>query len=190
MFKFSAANVAVNFYESFGGNTFPNMCYATVGGHDRVYICSQDADEVQYWDWADSSSNQSAFNATRGFNCIEWAPVQGVLYVCREFQFIDMYTTGVDGGGNSPVYSGITLDTLRSTFNGVAIRYNSNDGLIYVAGGADNTVAVFNPATNVFIGGDPGSRVRAGYDLPCDFVFTGTMKFAVQQGTVPLKEVI
>lgn len=185
IFKFQANAPATNAFEPFSVDNNPQMCVADIGGHDRVYVMDGSSGSVDYWDFFDSSFNTSAPDTSRGYNAIEYAVSTGVLYVCREYQFIDIYTTGVDGGGNSPVYSGTTLDTGRSTFNGVNIRYNSFDGLLYVAGGADNTVIVINPAGPSIVPPNP----RTGFDLPVDFVFTLTKKFAVQAGPVPLKEI-
>lgn len=184
VFKFQANSLVTNAFNGFSTDLNPQLCYANIGGNDRVYVLDTTTSSVLYWDFTASAFNSSAADNTKGYNSIDYAINVGKLYVAREFQFIDVYTTGVDGGGNSPVYSA-TINTGRSTFNGVNVRYNPVDGFIYVAGGADNTVIVINPASNSIVPPNP----RTGYDLPVDFVFTPTAKFAVQLGAVPLRAV-
>lgn len=122
------------------------------------------------WTTAAGLGNAGSYDV----NCVEYDPGMDRVYAPEEFQFINVFTA-------AGVYSS-TVNTGRSTFNGVNIRRNSNDGLLYIAGGNDNTVCVLNPVTNAF-------TIKTGFDLPWDFVFTPTKKFAVQQGSTPLKEV-
>lgn len=75
----------------------------------------------------------------------------------------------------------LTVDLLRPNFTAFFVRYNPYNGKVYAAGYADNTVAeITPPATGL---------VKTGFDLPLDLVFTPTKIFAVQHGSVGLKEV-
>lgn len=173
-FKFLANNIATHTYARIGGYDYPSFAYATVGGNDRIYTASSLEASVQWWDFVASGLTIAGTDVTRGYVAIEYAPVQQMLYVTREFQFIDIYDT-------SGVFQS-TLNTARAAFNGVNIQFNPNDGFIYVAGGADGSVIVIDPATNAM-------TVKTGFDLPWSFVFTPSAKFAVQQGATGLKAI-
>jgi hypothetical protein len=62
-------------------------------------------------------------------------------------------------------------------------RFNTADGLIYMPDPVTNSVIIWNPAT------DAVSEIKTGFDTPFDVVFTATKKFAVQQGSIGLKEI-
>lgn len=172
VFKFSPTFTGPVFHQM-ADASYPSFAYAKIGGtNDNIFIASPDADDIEWWDFTANSFNQNAFDTTKGYMAIEYAPVQQMLYVTRELQFIDIYNT-------SGVFQS-TVNTGRSGFNGVNIQLNPNDGLLYVAGGADNTVIVIDPSTNAV-------TIKTGYDLPWNFVFTPSAKFAVQQGATGLK---
>jgi len=67
--------------------------------------------------------------------------------------------------------------------NPFCVRYNSNDGLIYVPCYGENTVVIIDPAT------DTVTATKTGFDSPFDVVFTPTKAFAVQHGIIGLKEI-
>lgn len=182
--RFQASNLTIKTLASFGSiYGYPSFAYANVGGNDRVYIACPDADNVQWWDFTASTSGSGGFDAGLGYVAIEFGGTY--LFVTRELQFIDVYD--VTGAFQSALNLGNiasgTINTGRSAFNGVNIRRNPYTGLIYVAGGADDSVFTIDPTLGVL------SAVKLGFDLPFDFVFTPTKTFAVQQGSVPLKEV-
>lgn len=176
VFQFLANAVGTNAKRITGGYGYPSIAYAKVGGtNDTAFWASAGNGQVVSWDFTASSGNTSPVVGARGYVAIEYAPAPvDRLYVTREFQFIDIYDTGLN-------YIS-TVDTGRTTFQAVNILRNPNDGLLYICGGSDNTVIVLNPVGNSF-------TVKTGFDLPWKTVFTPTKKFAVQQGSVGLKEI-
>ncbi len=156
--------------------SYPSFAQGVIGGDDTMIWADQDACNIESWGFTSSTGSGVGLDNTRNRIAIEYDGVSGHLFVTAEFQFIYVYSLA------GALIT--TIDTGRSTFNGVDILRNPNNGLIYVAGGSDNTVVIINPATNLIVG-----EVLAGYDHPCGFVFTTTTKFAVQQGAVPLKAV-
>lgn len=180
VFRFQANNPAGSHeFHHFGGE-YMSFALPVVGGNQRIYWNAVGGQDVEWWDFGTSSHGNGGVD-TRNRLSIETA--LGALYIPEEFQFIDIYdTTGTFSS---------QMDTQRTNFNGVGIALNPFNGLLYVAGGADNTVAVINPATNTFTHNDPGSRVQAGFDLPFRFVFCdpakGGKNFAVQQGATALR---
>lgn len=90
-------------------------------------------------------------------------------YMATNSQFV------VKGGGT-------VIDLGRASANPHNIRYNSNDGLIYIPLYRDDTVAVLNPADDSFV-------IKTGFTNPFDAVFTPTKKFAVQHSSIGLKEI-
>lgn len=174
-FRFAANNLASFNFVNLGAGEFayPSFAYGKVGGtNDVIFWTAPDQATVNSWDFTASASNASVVDATKGFLSLEFA--NNKLFVGEELQFIDIYNASL-------VYQS-TVNTARVAFNPVNMRLNSNDNLLYIAGGADNTVIVLNPADNSF-------TVKTGFDLPWDFVFTPTKKFCVQQGTIGLKEI-
>lgn len=77
-----------------------------------------------------------------------------------------------------------TLSVLNASSKPVRIKYNSNDGLIYVPTFSNDTVEVLNPASDTI------SSIKAGFSSPFDVVFTPTKKFAVQTSSEGLREII
>jgi YVTN family beta-propeller protein len=75
------------------------------------------------------------------------------------------------------------INTGVATANPRRIKYNSNDGLIYVPGWASNSVIVIDPATNTV------QSEKTGFYLPWDVVFTPTKKWAVQNSSQGLREI-
>lgn len=172
--RFSAANPAVFSKVNSVGPSYPYCAYVLSGGtNDRLYWNTQGT-YVSYRDFTSSSTANGPGDSLRNRMAVEYAPGVTRLYFTDEFQYIHSYDlTGAYVA---------TIDTGRAAFNGVNIRYNSVDSRLYIAGGADNTVVVLNPATDTF-------TVKTGFDLPWDFVFTPTRSFCVQQGSVGLKEI-
>jgi len=96
---------------------------------------------------------------------------------------------------NPSVVKSDFADTTHSTIaTGVAlakpfrIRYcstvgNPFNGLILLPGYDSDSVIVINPTT------DTVTNVKTGFDLPFDVVFTATKVWAVQHGSVGLKEI-
>lgn len=175
-FRFLATTPATNdkFYDTTAG--FPRCAYGSVGGHDVLFVTDQQEQGFNWYDFNTATFTNGPMepDATKIMMAIEYAPSQNHVLVTDQAQFIYVY---------SSVGAFIaTINTGRSAFNGVGLRYNSVDGLVYAAGMGDNSVIVVNPATN-------GFAVKTGFDLPCDFVFTPSKKWAVQQGSTPLKEI-
>lgn len=176
LFNFSAIDPTTYSLVDIGFYGYPSFGIGVVGGETFTFWARQDANTIASYGWGGTGFNENVADAGRGYYATEYAPVQNRVYVTREFQFIDVYDNAT-----APNFI-LTIDTTRSTFNGVNIKFNSVDGLLYIAGGADNTVIVLNPAGNSFV-------VKTGFDLPFDFVFTPSKKFAVQLGSTPLKEI-
>lgn len=176
-FRFLASNFATNQFHNETDGGYANCAYANVGGDDVLYALDQSDQGFNWYDFTTSANNFGPTNGdtTKVMLAIAFAPVQQHLYVTDQAQFIYVYDTA--GAFVSSINTG------RSAFNGIQIRFNSNDGLLYAAGFADNTVVVITPSTNAFV-------VKTGFDLPVDFVFTPTKRFCVQQGGTPLKEIV
>jgi YVTN family beta-propeller protein len=155
-----------------GQSASASICYANQAGDDVIVGAFPAIGNFLSYDFTSLSNGGSG--GSFDVNAVEYAPTQDKFFCPEEFQFINVF----DGTGTFLVQ----LNTGRSTFNGVNIRRNSNDGLLYVAGGKDNTVVVINPATNAI-------TIKSGFDLPWDFVFTPTKKWAVQQGSIALREI-
>lgn len=115
---------------------------------------------------------------------VEWSPEAGALFTTSQ-------DVGSPGDG-SWIYRCSTapaevlrFNIGRTAFNGIRLRrcpIGPNVGKLYAAGFGDNTVCVITP-TNAF-------TIKTGFDLPIDFVFTPSKVWAVQQGSIPLKEVV
>lgn len=166
-----------------GSSFSPNNSMAVTG--TRVF--GVEVADAIYW-WLDFSDlTYATFGLSdnlanlQGMIALEYAPIQNKIFVTDEFQFVYVFNPLFDPLTPDPLLA--TINTGRSLFNGVSIRYNTNDQHLYIAGGADNVVIVMNPANNTFV-------VKTGFDLPCDFVFTPAHKFAVQHGSTPLKEIV
>lgn len=173
---FSAANVATfhNGNEGTQGG-FPHVVYGAVAGNDNAFFVDNQGLQIIRYDYTANSEHVFSFTPPQNPLVAGFAPVQQHVLVTDVAQKI--YVFDLAGALLA------TIDTLRSGFNGVAARYNSVDGQVYVAGGNDNTVCVINPATNTFV-------IKTGFDVPVDFVFTASKKFAVQAGSTPLKEIV
>ncbi len=173
--RFLANAVGTNANAPAGSYGCPSVAYANVAGNDVAFLASPGGAQVVSWDFTASAGNTSTFSTARGYIAVEYVAAVSKLFVTREFQFIDVYDASLN-------YLS-TIDTGRSTFQGCNIQLNSVDGLLYVAGGADNTVVVITPLTSAFV-------IKTGFDLPWKFVFTPTHKFTVQQGSTGLKEIV
>lgn len=64
------------------------------------------------------------------------------------------------------------------------VRFNAYDNMLYVPGYSNNKVYVIDAATDTLM------ATKTGFDSPWDAVFTPTKKFAVQHGSVGLKEIV
>ena len=78
--------------------------------------------------------------------------------------------------------STFNLATIQANAKPFRIKYNPNDGLIYIPCQSQDCVIVWNPAT------DTGT-VQTGFISPIDCVFTSTKKWAVCNGVTPLQEI-
>lgn len=167
VFKFDSTAPGITDQRNFGGEY---ASFAESG--DVVYFNAIAAQDVESWNFGTATHTNGPLD-TRNRLAIEFAA--GQLYCTELFEFIDIYDTA----GNFISQ----IDTGRTGFNGVSIRLNPNNGLLYIAGGQDNTVYTMTTGGTL-------STVKSGFDLPWDFVFAGAKTFAVQQGTVGLREVI
>ncbi len=175
LWRFQANNpLGSNEFHKFGSE-YLSFALATIAGDQRLYYNAIAAQDVEWWNFTSSANSNGPLDAAHNRLAIEYAPTQGNFYMTEEFQFIDVY----DNGGNFL----LQINTGRTAFNGVNIQRNPHTDLLYVAGGADGSVIVLNPAGNTF-------TVKLGFDLPYNFVFTPTKTFAVQAGSVGLKEVV
>lgn len=108
-----------------------------------------------------------------------WCPTNGKIYgTCRKPTVVSFAPSIV--GSPFALTNIATGDTNATPYR---IAFNPYDNLIYVPGFKSNNVVVINPATDA-------CTIKTGFDSPFDVVFTPTKKWAVQQGTVPLKEIV
>ena len=63
------------------------------------------------------------------------------------------------------------------------LRYRASNGLIYIPTWSNDTVEILDPATDTI------TAIKTGFSDPIDVVFTPTKAFAVQNSSVPLKEI-
>lgn len=173
VFRFQASNTAVHASGTIDSE-YLSFAYANIGGDDRIVGNAMSDGTVQWWDFNTASFGQGPVDTVNRLS-IEYVAAQNKFFCPLQTQFINTY----DNTGTFVAQ----IDTGRTNFNGVNIKLNPNDGLLYIAGGGDNTVVVLNPATNTFV-------VKTGFDLPFDLVFTASKKWAVQQGATPLKEIV
>ena len=180
--RFSAANPAsfTNALEGVLGG-WNNIAYSSISGHDWAFQPDPEGGpEVVFYDY--TSGLESVFRVANPRMILAvGADPNNHVYVTDINQLIYVYHP--NGDRNTATLLN-TIDTTRSAFNGLSVRYRSTDGFIYVAGGSDNSVAVINTAGS---GSLVGGAVLTGFDAPVDFVFTPTTRFAVQAGSVPLK---
>lgn len=176
IFRFNPGSPTTSEFVQSGYQEYPSFCYGVVGGtNDVVFYNMQDANRIGWYDFTAASFGSNAIDGTKEKLAIEYAVTQNRLFCTDEFQLIYVYD-------NAGTYI-TTIDTGDSSFNGVNIAQNPYTEKIYVAGGASNSVAVINPATNAL-------TMKTGFDLPWRFVFTPTKTFCVQQGAIGLKEVV
>jgi DNA-binding beta-propeller fold protein YncE len=76
------------------------------------------------------------------------------------------------------------IDLIDTAANPKKIRYNSVNDRIYVPGRASDTVFIIDPNTDTI------ESVKGGFDTPIDVVFTPTKAWAVQHGSIGLKEIV
>lgn len=111
-------------------------------------------------------------------------PGTGRLYITTRSQQILRVDTPLAPGSNPPSLANLVLPD--ATANPWRIRYNPNDGKIYVPGYASNVVYRIDPATDAITVED---ALDGHLDSPFDMVFTPTKKFAVCHGLTGLKEI-
>lgn len=112
----------------------------------------------------------------------------GKMYGVPRSQTVVKWTPDLSG---SPFADITFIDTGVANANATPYRivHNPYDSLIYVPGYSSNNVVVINPTLND-VNPATGITTITGFDSPFDIVFTPTKVWAVQQGLVPLKEVI
>lgn len=114
-----------------------------------------------------------------------WCAATGRMYgTCRKPTVL-RWTPDLAG---SPFTDIAALNTGDANATPYRIAYNPYDGLIYVPGYKSNNVVVIQPGAGATL--DTIVATRTGFDSPFDVVFTPTKKWAVQQGDVPLKEIV
>lgn len=174
--RFSAANMSTFINENEGViGGYGNIIYGNVTstGHDNAIFPDQaGGPQVILSDYVTNGEALVSVPWPANMLAVGFAPTQQHVFVTDIAQQIYVFTTGG--------VSVTTINTGHSGFNGLSVRYNPNDGNIYVAGGNDNNVAQINPATNAL-------TLIPGFDCPVNFVFTPTTRFAVQAGSTPLK---
>lgn len=79
-------------------------------------------------------------------------------------------------------WSALNLETVQANVKPFKLRYNSNDGLLYIPCQNEDCVIVWNPA-------DDTGELKSGFDGPVDCVFTSDAAFAVQSGPQGLKAI-
>lgn len=103
----------------------------------------------------------------------------GAVYICQlSGQGLVKYN--MDGTVNSVK----ALAGVPAGGQNVKMRFNGFDSMIYIPFPANNQVVQYNPAT------DAVSHIYTGLDAPHDCVFSTTKKFAVQLGSVGIKELV
>lgn len=105
------------------------------------------------------------------------------------------YQSGDPGDGGN-FNANLNLENgaaIVGTVLGVApyrIRYNSVNGLLYMACQSKDGVIIYNPSGGAILGIPPMNGVfKGGFDGPVDCVFTPTKQFAVQSGPTGLREI-
>lgn len=76
------------------------------------------------------------------------------------------------------------LTILAATAKPCKIKYNAEDGLIYVPTWSGDTVEVLDPASDTI------TSIKTGFTAPHDCVFSPGHKWAVQQSAQGLKEIV
>jgi len=76
-----------------------------------------------------------------------------------------------------------TLSILQGDAKPMRIRYNPNDGLVYIPTWSNDEVEILNPATDTI------TAVKTGFTNPIDCVFTPSKKWAVQNSSIGLREI-
>lgn len=92
---------------------------------------------------------------------------------------------GLPLAGFPPSFTWSTLNILAAAAKPMRIKYNAQDGLIYVPTWSNDTVEIIDPA---FDANPP--VVKSGFNSPIDCVFTPSKKFAVQNSGKGLKEIL
>lgn len=115
-------------------------------------------------------NNDRPYSVTR-------VPSGGALYVAQATQILLKGVPDAGGGTRS------TVDLGRPNATPFHIKYASFNQRIYIPLYKDDTVAVLNPADDSFV-------IKTGFDTPVDVVFTDSKAFAVQHGSLGLKEIV
>ena len=181
--RFSAANMATQVNENEGViGGYANVIYANVTstGHDNALFPDQaGGPQAILSDYVSNTEVLISAAFPQNMLAVGFAPTQQHVFLSDIAQKIYIYS--IAGALLA------TADTLQSAFNGLKIRYNSNDGKIYVAGGNSNFVAQIDPTNATPTIANGGIVMYSGFDCPVDLVFTGSVRFAVQAGSTPLK---
>ena len=153
-----------------------------------------DANHVGVWS-ADPQKQDVAFwQLTPGMTRMADSPALPVFPVgiCYAANANKAYAVDLTGTLSRFVGTDIAGGVLNRTAinTGVAgatplrIRYNSVDGLVYIPNWEDDSVTVFDPLTETV------KSVKSGFTAPWDVVFTASKKWAVQNSSAGLKEIV
>lgn len=160
----------------FGG--YADCARDKTGGRDYLWVTFQASNALYSYNCAAYAMTLDATTVdhTKMFYAVAVDATTGNVYVTDVLRYVYKF----DGTG--ALIS--TIDTGRPLFNGLRIQFNPNDGKLYAAGAADNTIAIIDPTSADSV------SMKSGFDFPIDLVFTPTKSFAVQQGAVGLKEIV
>ncbi len=84
---------------------------------------------------------------------------------------------------NLSSYTTASLAILQGDAKPMRIRYNPNDGLVYIPTWSKDQVEIMDPSTDTI------TAVKTGFTNVIDCVFTPTKKWGVQNSSVGLKEI-
>ncbi len=155
--------------------------------------------------WVTGTDNQEIWCKEKNLAGIEeagntGAPIDTILGVCvvpnaAPTSVKVYYVTGsdtiikanvADAYASLPTLSSFSyssLAILQGDAKPMRIRYNPNDGLVYIPTWSKDQVEIMDPATDTI------TSVKTGFTNPIDVVFTPTRKFAVQNSSVGLREI-
>jgi len=174
----SALAAAATSFDTEAG--FAGCAYGNVGGSDVLFGTDQQNQTINSYDFTGASLTTGATDDTKVLLAMEFVPALiGVhptphLFVTDQSRYIHVYTTALAFV--------VSIDTGDVNFSGQGIRYDATSDRVYAFGGLSNKVAVIDPTTLGLASG-----LLPGYDIPVDGVFSGTNKWAVQNGSVPLR---
>jgi len=158
---------------------FAGCAYGNVGGSDVLFGTDQQNQTINSYDFTGASLTTGATDDTKVLLAMEFVPGAGThltphLFVTDQSRYIHVY--------NTALAFVTTIDTGDVNFSGQGIRYDLTSDRVYAFGGLGNKVAVIDPTLLSM-----SSALLTGYDIPVDGVFSGTNKWAVQNGSVPLR---